>query len=198
MATSPQSAANDRWEFRVWLPPDVADNPLADWHETGEDIRTDCYLLVPDRSDLIAKLRGSERFDIKQRVDLKPPFERWSVALSSAFPLSADACAKAGALLVSDQAALSEHDGKSVAGLVAALKAARPEIELRTVAKVRHRFEKSDLMAEWTTVTVEETGVRAITLAFEAVDLEALAAMVDRLGMTNTQNRNYGAWLLSL
>ncbi|MEW5423891.1 hypothetical protein [Amorphus sp. 3PC139-8] len=196
MATSPQSASSDRWEFRVWLPPDVVDNPLAGWQETGEDNRTDRYLLLPERPDLLTKLRGGERFEIKRRVDRKPPFERWSVAVSAAFPLGPEICAAVGSLLMPQHTALSDTDGQTVTNLLTALTTAQAAFETRSVTKVRHRFQAGDVMGEWTSVTVEETGIRATTLAFETADLDALTAAVDGLRISNVPNRNYGAWLL--
>ena len=177
-----------RWEVRRWptragaeaLARRLADRE-SEWERLPDEWRTDTYLLPPDRPDLLPKLRGGERFEVKRRLEVRDGLELWDMPLSEPWPPSRTVRERAAELLgralptgEPDRAAL-DWLGWTVA----------------PVDKARRRWSH-----EGTTVEVTETTL-GWTVAFEEPGHDTLLARLARLDLPTMPNRGYGARLRS-
>ncbi|MDM7956080.1 hypothetical protein [Blastomonas sp.] len=189
MTLSPSS----RYEFRCW--PDATSRapplqtPLG---LTVPDRRTDVYCVVPGRTDVLCKLRGGERLQIKTLLSRTLRVECWDMALDSCFPLGDDARNKASLLLDIPPDAIAPD---SAAAFMQRLEQAG---ELRIIAmhKARRQSTIHDIKLEATLARVEQA-IRW-TIALEGPDADALNARVRNLGLDGLPNRSYAPWLADL
>lgn len=152
-----------------------------DWEPLPEESRTDLYLLPPGRPDLLPKLRGGERFEIKQLLEVREGLERWELSLSDPLPLCRTARERARELL-GEALPNGELDPPVLAHL--------GWIALR-VDKARRRWRR-----DRTTVEVTDTSL-GLTVAAEEPDRRTLLGVVRLLDLCDLANEHYGTRLQS-
>ena len=190
--------ADHRYEFRCWLDDDAAMDEAArarlarDWTEHGGDDRRDIYLLLPDRPDVLVKLRDGERLDIKQRIATRGALEQWAPRLNASFPL-----APAERAVVSRLAPELSAKIERCADAQGAARAAAGPARVAEVRKQRRRYRRDGVQAEATLANVAgaDRTITLHTIAVEGVDPAAVDAAVTRLGLDGFDNRDYGARL---
>ncbi|MFW5642118.1 MAG: hypothetical protein ACOCTP_04160 [Roseicyclus sp.] len=183
-----------RYEVRIWprRPHPAVSLLQGGWPQSGAERRADIYLVHPESERVLVKLRGGERLEIKRLARRIGSVERWTMPVSTDFPLSAPA-RQAVAEALDLPGSPSEVAGTSPAHLLAALDG---PVRARTVRKSRLLFEAGCCRAEICRVAIDDwTGT---TLALEAEDLPALTAAMDTLGLGDLPNRSYGALLLRI
>ena len=179
------SRSGARWEFRCWPPAELATriaaqlDSAADWQRLPDERRTDTYLLPPGRPDLMPKLRGGERFEIKRRLEVRDRLQLWEMALSEDWLLDGDARRRATALFGNDASVFATGTDA-----LAAL-----DWTVGRIEKKRRRWER-----DRTTVEVTDTTL-GWCLAWEGQDRCALLASINRLGLASLSNRSYRAAL---
>lgn len=176
----------ERYEFRCWPDRPVA---LPEWLETAErEARSDMYCLRPGNADLLPKLRGGTRFQIKRRLDEEGGLERWAMAFDAALPLGTE-----------DRAAIEEQLGLVVAAeqardghdLVAAL--ARQGLQVAKVSKYRRQAQRGGVKIEATLVS--GPGAPQLSIGLEGTNLQAVRDAAVALGVADLPNRSYHDWL---
>ena len=175
----------DRWERRAFLggPSEPARRLAALGTPLGDAYRTDTYLLTGD-ADLLPKLRGTARLEVKRRVEVRGGLERWVVETAAAFPLAA-----------SDVAALLPGAPEAALTSPEALlrHAADAHLLVLPVRKHRRRFTLGGAEAEATGVIAG--GRVAETVGIEAASYEEAEAAARTLGLLDLPNASYGDWL---
>lgn len=174
------------WEYRAWFSEQAAPvTAMADLGLAGEAVyRTDTYFLPLDPT-LNPKIRGDERFEVKRRDEVAQGLERWSLPVSTDFPMQADALLPLGMTIL---------DGREIetpAALETALEAAG--LPVVAVRKHRRRFSVGAVDGEITEVL--GGGLPAITVAIEAADFSDLKETASQLGLRDHPNESYGAVL---
>lgn len=182
-----EEAPTARWEFRCWPPAALAHDIAAlldaagDWQDLPHERRTDTYLLPPNRPDLLPKLRGGKRFEIKRRLEVRDALERWTMPLSEPLPLHPAAGERATKLL-GEARPIGELDPAALAhlGWIVA-----------RVDKARRRWN-----CDGTTVEVTETSL-GWTVAAEEPDRRTLLSLIRLLHLCDLANDHYGTRLQS-
>ena len=148
-----------------------------DWRSLAEEHRVDVYLLPPHAPDLLPKVRGGRRFEIKHRREVRDGLEQWEMPVSEPTPLDRRTRDKAaellGRALPADLAHLApfERDGWTTA----------------RVAKTRRRWCRDE-----TTVEVTWTSL-GWTIAAEEPDHGTLLRLARSLRLHALPNQDYGA-----
>ena len=177
---------DERWEHRAWFggPAEPPARLAREGEEVGAEYRTDTYLLTDD-GDLLAKLRGGARYEVKRRTASCDGLERWVMTSSLQFPLGADDAAP----VLPDAPASALAD----AGALAAYAATVSTLTVASVRKHRRRYRLGAAEAEIT--AVQANRVVAETVGIEAAAFADARAAAERLGTIDLPNRDYGAWL---
>ncbi len=175
-----------RWEFRCW-PCDVS--PLwaqieREYVRHDEERRTDTYFLSSARKDLMPKLRGGDRFEIKQLMETRDALEKWSLPISVPSPL-VKADAERIAVFFKDISAerLTGCGGEQLEVLFGSI------CHTHRVEKHRALFTLGDLQAELTAARAH--GSIAFSVGFECEDAETLHTEHHRLGLSAFENIAY-------
>ena len=175
----------NRWEYRVWFDDQTMTEPFDDggWASEGEEVRTDLYVLASERRGLLPKLRGSARFEVKERIERDGALEHWRVAVSEAFPLTAEGRTQAGRIV--GDGPLSDAEAVSAEAVIAALEIRDQGLRLVETRKRRRRFHQrgGSCVGEWTLVEVPQFGATATTVGVEAADKAVLVEAVSALGL---------------
>lgn len=177
----------ERYEFRCWPELPVV---LPGWLESAQrEARSDVYCLWPGDADLLPKLRGGTRFQIKRRLGQERGVEGWAMTVDAALPLSAEDRAaverQLGVALAADQA-FNGHD------LVAAL--GRQGMQVVKVSKYRRQAERGDVKFEATLLS--GPGAPQLSIGLEGTNLQAVHDAVVALGVADLPNRSYRDWLM--
>lgn len=171
------------WEYRCW-PDDTAPfRPLLDteFRPAGTETRTDTYFLLPGRDDLMPKLRGDTRFEVKQRLAQRAGLDCWSLALSAGLPIQPEVVRRLEAWFPALWATASGF--ATARDLASAL--AGETIMLR-VAKTRELYEADGLRGEFTMARTREQS--AMTVAFESREEAPLREILSRLDLACLPN----------
>lgn len=172
-----------RWEYRIW-PEDT--EPYASrisaraGSQPAAEARTDTYLLTADEN-LLAKIRGGERFEIKELLETRRGCERWMLAVSTPFPVGARHLEQ---LL---------GDARDMPTAKALIEAAQETLQIVSVRKDRLLFSIGTTRAEITRVSL--SGRSAISVALEAPDADSCARFAEELGLAESENIDYGSML---
>ncbi|WP_420606288.1 hypothetical protein [Novosphingopyxis sp.] len=171
-----------RFEFRYVTDggraPDFAETALL-----GTETRTDIYLLRPVRPDLLSKLRGNKRLQVKRLLAWAGPLQYWGMPLDHAWSGTDPVMTHLLPGLPIDR------------GPEQLLDTANHHNDYRviTVAKKRRLFQLGDVRAEITTVRAGDRSFQ--TIGFEADQAAALIAMLVRYKIADRSNRDYGKLL---
>lgn len=185
MTDEATGSATARWEFRCWPSFDEAARQTArlddapGWTREVDEHRTDTYLLASDRPELLPKLRGGDRLEVKRRLEVRGTLERWEMALSEPLPLDRTGSDRAEALLGSPLP-LGKGDHQALA---------RSGWLVTPVTKARRRWKR-----DGTTVEVTRSNL-GWTVAAEERNHGTLLAVVDGLGLSGLPNVDYGTRL---
>ncbi len=178
-----------RWEFRCWPPADILAAVAArvdaagEWHPLPDERRTDTYLLPPGRPDLMPKLRGGERFEIKRRLEVRDGLELWEMALSEDWPLGPEAGERAAERLAPFHLPPDLESGSVGTG------------DWRIVAldKARRRWRDERGTVEVTRVTAPQ--VDRFAVAFEGARPQDARTVIEALGLASQRNQSYRRWI---
>lgn len=174
---------DDRWEYRIW-PDDPA--PLAGTMaamadaELAAESRTDHYLLTGD-DRLLAKIRGGERFEVKELIETRGGCERWMLAISEPFPVGA----------VSLERLLGQ--ARDMPTAKALIEAAASFLTILSVRKNRRLFRLGAAIGEITSVDLGKQTFS--TLAIEVPTADECAGLAVKLGFADHDNTDYGSFL---
>ncbi|MFN3818264.1 hypothetical protein [Blastomonas sp.] len=192
MTQSNTQSNTARFEFRCWPVATSRAPPLQDLlGPAAPERRTDLYVVLPRRTDLLCKLRDGERLQIKTLAARDGRLECWTMPLDSAFPL--------------DQATrqlCSELLGAPPDQIAAASSAAFVQrMQQAGVAIMPMRKTRRQAMVDG--VKLESTLARAQgrlrwTVALEGRDAPALATCIGMLGLSGLPNESYAVWLADL
>lgn len=188
------SPADGRYEYRVWpnRPISAVSALHRDWVLESAEKRADIYLLGPQMTSSLVKLRNGTRLEIKQRGPDHLGLQYWSVALSQDFPLSSSALRRLEAALMLMQA-LPIDAGLSPAHLLASLSRCADTIAPQIVRKSRLLFRQGSCRAEIARVGF---GNRSrMSVALEDSDPASAGLAVDTLGLGHMPNQSYGDFL---
>ena len=180
-----------RYEFRCW-PGTVAPYALGlkkDWRPDGGDEREDIYILPQGAPNILPKIRGVERLELKRRVFTDAVLEKWNVEFSEPFPVSAEKTAQlANYFPGADRLGDAGFDTPAEA-----LSSLRTVCLVRKVSKSRRRYRRDACRAELTTVRIGPE--EAASIALESQSRDAVLSAIQSLGVSGLPNVNYGAWL---
>jgi hypothetical protein len=177
---------DQRWEFRCWPRTLLGyDRDLrAKYAFAGAETRTDRYFLVPGRRNVMPKLRGGERLEVKVQRRVRRSLQLWEMVLSAGFPLHKE-----------DMAILSLHLSGQVPSLSAGAspQAVSAELAYATevfdVQKQRILYDRAGLTAE---LCIAASGARwACSLAFECEEAGPVVAELERIGLQGFPNLSY-------
>ena len=178
------------FEYRAW--PDHTEAFSAAIREQftlhKQEERTDQYFLATDDPEVLPKIRGGNRLEIKVKVGETGSIARWRRQFSQKFPLddrSLDEVNRAFPRVV-----LSTRDLKSPERLCRALHQSYIECAL---AKRRLLFRTAHCSAEITDVTVH--GRTAVTIALEGESAAPVETFLSLMGSPLLPNEDYGIWL---
>ncbi len=186
-----------RFEFRVWNA-DLA-NLAARLFGTGDlpavEESTEIYIVPSRPRPFNAKIRG-DALDIKRLIQTQEPLERWCVHLKATFPLSRSILREqVCSVLPIDPQELGQSSYDRM-DFTRSLIEPNPELTVVALTKRRRRCEFAGCIAEFTQVRVD--GRTFDTVAVESEDAKSTLAAIDRLGLTDTSNRNYQTALRQL
>jgi exopolyphosphatase/guanosine-5'-triphosphate,3'-diphosphate pyrophosphatase len=184
-----------RWEWRTFGQDFGAAEPrfatlVAETVQNSEEI----YLVSPS-SDANVKIRNG-MVDIKllERVDANG-LEQWRPTLKEPFPLADSALAQVRAAL-GLPAAPPRAEGRSLAGLLAALAPSGGPVRVVTVRKTRSRFHVHGCVAELADVIADGKKVR--TVAIEDADPARVVAAVRATELDRYPNLSYPRGLMQV
>lgn len=195
LSTKPDTPpADGRYEYRVWprRPVSAVSVLHREWVLQSAEKRADIYLLGPQMTTSLVKLRNGTRLEIKQRGPDHMGLQHWSMALSQAYPLSSSALRRFEAALMLSQF-LPIDAGLSPAHLLASLSQYAATIEPQIVRKSRLLFRQGSCRAEIARVGL---GNRSrMSVALEDPDPMSAGHAVDTLGLGHMPNQSYGDFL---
>jgi len=193
-AASDASPADGRYEYRVWphRPVPAVSALHRDWVLESAEKRADIYLLGPNMTKSLVKLRNGTRLEIKQRGPDHRGLQYWLVALSQDFPLSSSALRSLEAALMLIQS-LPIEAGLSPAHLLAFLSQNAETIKPQIIRKSRLLFRQGSCRAEIARVGLGN--LSWMSLALEDADPGAAGLVVNTLALGHMSNQSYGDFL---
>ena len=173
---------DDRWEYRIWPAAGAAmvERVIALLGDrTRVDDRTDTYFITP-ATEILAKMRGDEAFEIKLLLQARDGCERWTKEVRQ--PLNGSR-------------KLEEMMGPQIEARSARtlLHSVRRGMSVVEVKKLRQIFRVGPAQVEATYLRV--AGEPFETLALEAPQFELCTELAETLGFKDHDNLNYGAAL---
>ncbi len=179
-------ASRRRFEFRYAISGEAEPDFLG-WHDHGQEERSDIYILRLPRADLLPKLRGGNRLQIKRLMAGAGALQYWIMTVD----VGMDAVgAHSPALLP------GLPIGTNASGLVDAARS-NPEYHVVEVAKQRRLFTKGQVRAEIVSARAELAGSRRTirSVAFEAANAAEMIDIMTARGVLARINSHYGMLL---
>lgn len=179
-----------RWEFRCWPRTLLGyDRDLhAEYAFAGAETRTDRYFLVSGRSNVMPKLRGGERLEVKVQRRVQRDLQLWEMVLSAGFPLPEEDMSLLRLHLSGQVPSL--RTGTSPQAVSAELGSAT---EVFDVQKQRILYDRAGLTAE---LCIAASGARwACSLCFECEEAGPIVSELERIGLQAFPNLSYAAAL---
>jgi hypothetical protein len=166
---------------------------VPDWLLHAEhDSRTDIYALMQHQPDLLVKLRGGKRFQIKRRLARTGLLERWDMPFDAPLPLGGKDYNEINRHIGSQ---LQGADGQDKSRLLLAL--AYHGTRLFRLTKYRRQTRRHGVRIELTLVA---TGAGAVgtSIALEGSTAAPMLTAIMQLGVSAMANIDYGSWLTGL
>ena len=184
--------SDSRFEFRIWTnachAQGLARRLEVECHPKVE-ARRDIYFLIDGEPDLLAKLRGERRLEIKQLCAKIEPFQQWATALHCDPPYRPSDISTfnrlTGLTLASTKARQPQQveEGAALA----------PACRLVTIDKTRRLWTLQNVQCEVTEAALADR--RGWSVAFEGDDLPTLRRLAWDLDILEYANVHYGVWL---
>lgn len=163
-------------------PPD-----FAGWTDHGQEKRSDIYILRLSRADLLPKLRGGNRLQIKRLMAGAGALQYWIMEVDVG--MAADSTGSPALLP-------GLPTGSKASGLVDAA-GSNPEYHVVEVAKKRRLFTKGQVRAEIVSALAHFAGSQRTirSVAFEAENAADLIDVMARRNVLEKINSHYGMLL---
>ncbi len=183
-----------RYEFRCWPSSCQIDgiaHCFADWHQEGEEQRTDTYILRSGHPDTLAKLRDGTLLEVKRRLSRKGRIDLWALELSSPLPLD-DGARRWLARDCEFSPFNTSAWSRSAHALLCQI-SIEPHWDFLPVSKIRTNYSKGALSGEVTLISARGTSMH--TVALESEDEKALERVLGEQPFAGLANRDYGVVL---
>jgi hypothetical protein len=180
------------YEYRAW--PEEAETMAStisrSFRPSQTEQRTDDYLLPvrPCGGSYLPKIRGGQKFEVKECLGTQAGMEIWKRVVSQKFPL--DPGLRGLLASIYPGVLIPRRALETPRRLVQAL---APHVFLCRVRKTRQLYRKGPCKAEVT--QIEAFGVPAITVALECGRPGPVLEFLDQAPDPHPPNLNYGDWL---
>lgn len=178
-----------QFEYRAW-PSDGMPHVEALHHMFGlgvSEIRTDTYILSPNRPHWLMIVRGGTQFEIRAKIEEEEPVSAWKSLLKSAFPL------RRSVVRTLQEAFPTSELPDRISAPVDLLSWVGPNASIYNVSKREVHFQRGNCKVVLT--QVDTHGRRAETFCLRAKRHAPVVAMLGMIPGPRLPNLDYGSWL---
>lgn len=179
-----------RFEFRTFGQSlERIESALRARSECREITESDEYYLI-DKDDLDINIKArDDRLEIKRLVERRGQLQLWKPVLTEHFPVPRAVIRTQLLPFLHAEAIELRHDPCTLQELIDEVVRPAPSLHIARVVKRRCKFEVDGCPAEIDEVSINNHAMRSV--AVEAADPEALAALVRELELDRCENLGY-------
>lgn len=175
-----------RFELRVWDDRAAEDRLRREGSVSGVSMVRDRYLLGPNPT-VNAKLRD-RRLEVKVLEEEESGFQRWRPEVEEGPPYPTHLVRELVVRLGGELPPPDTEPGSLSEPELLELFRHQEALSMVTVTKRRDHYDIDGIQGEVTRVMVEPRGPQRTALVIEGIDLGALLAVRERLGLENAEN----------